>query len=280
MTTTLTCGVFNDRLMAYVEEETDAVTRAAMEQHAVTCAECGALLADLRKLRIDAANLPDLAPSRDLWAGIAARIEAPVVPIGPHTGDAAPHLASGSRRGRSAWRIGLLAASLAGATTVGYLAGNRSGTTAQPGLALGADTGRSVRIAVAPESTSPDTTARVAAAPAATRSGTPPASVASGTGVQPAAPFSAQLVVAGLTADYDREIARLNALLENRRNQLDPATVAIIERNLQVIDAAIAEAKQAIARDPASRFLIESLNQSLQMKVELMRTAAMLPSRI
>jgi anti-sigma factor RsiW len=267
MTTTLTCGVFNDRLMAYVEEETDAVTRAAMERHAVTCAECGALLADLRKLRIDAANLPDLAPSRDLWAGIAARIEAPVVPIGPHTGDAAPHLASGSRRGRSAWRIGLLAASLAGAT-------------AQPGLALGADTGRSVRIAVAPESTSPDTTARVAAAPAATRSGTPPASVASGTGVQPAAPFSAQLVVAGLTADYDREIARLNALLENRRNQLDPATVAIIERNLQLIDAAIAEAKQAIARDPASRFLIESLNQSLQMKVELMRTAAMLPSRI
>jgi hypothetical protein len=92
-------------------------------------------------------------------------------------------------------------------------------------------------------------------------------------------PYSAQLVVANLTADYDREVARLAALLDSRRNQLDPVTVAIIERNLQVIDAAITESKQAIARDPASRFLIESLNQSLRTKVELMRTAAMLPSR-
>jgi hypothetical protein len=64
-----------------------------------------------------------------------------------------------------------------------------------------------------------------------------------------------------------------------RRDQLDPVTVAIIERNLAVIDTAIAESKAAIVRDPASRFLIESLNQSLQMKVELMRTAAVLPSR-
>ncbi len=46
-----------------------------------------------------------------------------------------------------------------------------------------------------------------------------------------------------------------------------------------MIDTAIADCKKAIANDPSSRFLIESLNQSLQTKVELMRTAAMLPSR-
>ena len=57
-------------------------------------------------------------------------------------------------------------------------------------------------------------------------------------------------------------------------------TVVVIEKNLRVIDAAITESKKAIARDPASRFLIESLNQSLRTKVELMRTAALLPSRI
>jgi len=88
-----------------------------------------------------------------------------------------------------------------------------------------------------------------------------------------------QLAVATLTADYDREIARLRTLIEQRRNQLDPTTVAIIEKNLLVIDAAIADSKKAIVGDPASRFLIESLNQSLQSKVELMRTAALLPSR-
>jgi hypothetical protein len=85
--------------------------------------------------------------------------------------------------------------------------------------------------------------------------------------------------VATLAADYDREVARLQLLLNQRRNQLDPTTVAVIEKNLLVIDVAIAECKKAIARDPASEFLIESLNQSLRAKVELMRTAALLPSR-
>jgi len=102
-----------------------------------------------------------------------------------------------------------------------------------------------------------------------------PATPVSGPGRVP----EVQLAVATLTADYDREITRLRRLMDGRRDQLDPVTVAIIERNLAVIDTAIAESKAAIVRDPASRFLIESLNQSLQTKVELMRTAAVLPSR-
>jgi hypothetical protein len=88
-----------------------------------------------------------------------------------------------------------------------------------------------------------------------------------------------QLAVAQLTADYDREITRLRALIDQRRAQLDPMTVSVIERNLAVIDTAIAESRRAIANDPSSRFLIGFLNQSLQDKVELMRTAALLPSR-
>src|SRR5512147_654103 len=57
-----------------------------MEAHALGCAECGPLLADLRRLRIDAANMPELAPSRDLWPSIAARIETPVVDLGARGG--------------------------------------------------------------------------------------------------------------------------------------------------------------------------------------------------
>ena len=87
------------------------------------------------------------------------------------------------------------------------------------------------------------------------------------------------LAVAKLSADYDREIARLRVLIDQRRSQLDPTTVSVIERNLAVIDTAIAESRRAIASDPSSRFLIEFLNQSLRDKVELMRTAALLPSR-
>ena len=82
MTLPMNCDLFTDRLMDYLEHETDDVTRLAMERHAVSCEDCGPVLADLRKLRIDAANLPVLKPSRDLWSGIAARIETPVVAIG------------------------------------------------------------------------------------------------------------------------------------------------------------------------------------------------------
>jgi anti-sigma factor RsiW len=265
----MTCDVFTDRLMAYLEDETDAPTRAAIERHAVTCVECGAILADLRKLRIDAANLPELAPSRDLWSGVAARIEAPVLPIGR---PAARRAAVSAR----VWRAGAVAASLVGTTALGYLAGTRPLRVAD---------GRVDTVVVVADAPVSELRAPGTAAPSAPSSlvatTTTPASprVASPAPTVTPATYSAARVVAALTADYDKEIRQLSGLLESRRNQLDPVTVAVIERNLQVIEAAITESKLAIARDPASRFLIESLNQSLQMKVELMRTAAMLPSR-
>src|SRR5262245_46017666 len=82
----MSCGQFADALPDLLERDVDETGRARLEAHAVSCSECGPLLADLRKLRIDAANLPPLAPSRDLWSGIAARIETPVVEITPSGG--------------------------------------------------------------------------------------------------------------------------------------------------------------------------------------------------
>jgi hypothetical protein len=276
----MSCELFNDRLMAYFEYETDEQTRVAMERHAVTCGDCGPLLADLRKLRIDAANLPGLVPSRDLWSGIAERIEAPVVAIGA-TVSHHDVRSAGTRRWMSR---SMIAASLVAAAGIGYLAaGDRAPTGTVPPMAaapgdtqvmasvpdmpalVNAPTGRSQR----GNGVTPPPAANTPAGPATVAAGLPP------TGRQP----EVQLAIATLTADYDREIARLRALVEQRRSQLDPATVAVIERSLMVIDTAITQSKQAIARDPASRFLIESLNQSLQAKVELMRTAAVLPSR-
>src|SRR5437867_5578016 len=78
---------------------------------------------------------------------------------------------------------------------------------------------------------------------------------------------------------YDNEIGRLRAIVERRRAQLDPVTISLVERNLKVIDDAIAQCRSALAKDPASRFLMESLNNALENKVELLRTAALLPSR-
>jgi hypothetical protein len=69
----------------------------------------------------------------------------------------------------------------------------------------------------------------------------------------------------------------LQEIVRSRRAQLDSGTVAIIERNLGIIDAAIAQSKAALARDPASQLLGEQLTHALDKKVELLRTAAMLP---
>ena len=267
----MNCDVFTDRLMAYLEHETDDPTRVAMDKHALECHDCGPLLADLRKLRADAAKLPELKPSRDLWSGIAARIEAPVVPIGVRERTSA---------GRSvvvrrvSWAA-LIAASLVAAASIGYVAaGGRDHSVVAPPVAEtpapAADSQLRVAVVSEPAATPKATTTE----PAATR--TPAPSPVAVTHVRNDASAAA---VATLSRDYDREIARLHLLIEQRRNQLDPVTVAVIERNLQVIDAAIAECKKAVAKDPASRFLIESLNQSLQTKVELMRTAALLPAR-
>ena len=81
------------------------------------------------------------------------------------------------------------------------------------------------------------------------------------------------------TATYEREIRDLGSIIDQRRGDLDSATVAVLERNLAVIDDAIRQSRAALARDPRSRFLDQQLNSALDKKVELLRTAALLPSR-
>ena len=273
MSTLMNCDRFMDRLMDYMEQETDDLTRLAMERHAVSCEECGPVLADLRKLRIDAANLPVMKPSRDLWSGIAERIQTPVVSIG-----AANSTRSARRASVTRWlKVGLMAASLVAAASLGHLSGvmRSKAQVAQVPQAPDAEL-----VALPPAVVPVETPLAPASDPAPAAVAVVPRQAAGTTPAvtRPRTP-EVQLALATLTADYDREIARLRTLMNARRDQLDSATVAIIERNLAVIDTAIAESKAAIVRDPASRFLIESLNQSLQMKVELMRTAAVLPSR-
>jgi hypothetical protein len=119
----------------------------------------------------------------------------------------------------------------------------------------------------APALAAPGVESRLASAPAADARRTP-VRAAAVTTTAPAA-----------TVAYDREIARLRALVEERRGDLDSATVAVIEKNLRVIDDAIAQSRAALARDPRSGFLTEQLTNALDRKVELLRTAALLPAR-
>jgi hypothetical protein len=97
----------------------------------------------------------------------------------------------------------------------------------------------------------------------------------SGTTVQASAsPGSAQL----LAQSYAAEIEALAAILETNRGVLDSSTVAVLQRNLAVIDAAIQESRRALEEDPASELLVDQLNTVFDMKLEMLRRAVILSS--
>ncbi|OYV66618.1 MAG: hypothetical protein B7Z72_11030, partial [Gemmatimonadetes bacterium 21-71-4] len=224
-----TCEMFSDRLMDFLDGDVDGAARAAMESHARRCATCGALVADLRRVSAQAAELPVLTPSRDLWRGIATRLETPVVALADR---------------RPWWRSpALLSAAVAATFVVAAVLGY-------------ATTHRAARGSAAAPPAAPVTAQR---APVPT-----PADTALGGPAQArlAANRAARATPAAVEQSYDTEIAALHAVLNARRNRLDPTTVAVIEKNLTVIDGAIAQCKTALARDPASRFLLQSLTQS------------------
>ena len=274
---TMDCAEFDDRLADYLEGTLDAADKRAVEDHLASCVRCAALVRDLEDIRASAARLPELTPSADLWSGIARRIEAPVVPLAPRV---APNAAS--RRSMDRLRTAAVAAALvavtAGVTYTLTVSRGRTGT----GTSVVASSQRGV----APDTSAP-TVGRDSALP---RPVAEPQEVA--TAPQPAGssrsapkpdagePAATQNVVNVPGAvTYSREIDRLRTIFARNRSQLDPRTAAIIEANLKVIDDAIAQRKAALAQDPASRFLTEQLNSALDKKLELLRTAALLPNR-
>ena len=65
---------WTDRLSEYLDGELDDAERVALEAHLATCADCTAVLADLRRVVGRAQALDDRPPARDLWPGVAERI--------------------------------------------------------------------------------------------------------------------------------------------------------------------------------------------------------------
>ncbi len=202
--------------------------RAQYDAHVAGCGDCRELAADLAGIRDDAAALPSFSPSRDLWSGIEARLDTPVV-----------SLAGRSRGAVRRWttrQVAVAAAALVAVTAGGtWMAVARQGVTLPPSVAT-------------------------TAAPVAR---TELVLVADQQGI----------------ATYESEIATLRTLLDTRRAELDTITVAVLEKNLKLIDEAISESRAALAADPASTFLAGRLNHAYGTKLELLRSAATLPSR-
>jgi len=266
----MTCEEFDAALPDYLEGTLDDSRRASVERHLSECVRCTGLLRDIENISKQAAALPDMVPSRDLWQGIEARIAAPVIPLA-----ARPER---QRRFVPAW-MGIAAAALIVSTAgVTYILTARSFAVpptlanarinvphSQTQAATGATPTSPVDVGV--HGTQPDAAVTPVKGSVPDRS-RPPVSLVKATASDRA--HSDQV--------YGREIDMLQNIVAQRRTQLDSSTVAIIEKNLKIIDRAIEQSRAALAKDPASRMLDQQLTRALDKKVELLRTAAMLPA--
>lgn len=75
-------------------------------------------------------------------------------------------------------------------------------------------------------------------------------------------------------AHYAQATAELNRTLAAERSRLRPETVALVERNLRLIDAALREARSALAQDPGNAELRQLVAIAARQKVELLQWAA------
>jgi hypothetical protein len=212
------------------------------DAHRATCAECAALWHELERIGADAAKLPPLEPSRDLWAGIEARIGA-----APHTAPAFTSPSAAKAPARNRWTIRpafrlAIAASLLVAVS--------SAVTWQI-----AQNGGAVTAAAASED------------------------IARNVDEQTASDLHLAAFQSSVQSMED-EIATLERIVATRRAELDPRTVRILEQNLTLIDRAIAESREALTADPASAFLSAQYTRAYSSKLTLLRDVATLPTGI
>jgi hypothetical protein len=231
-----------DRLSDYIGGDLALEEHSEVETHLAECGECRRVLEGLRAVVSKAEGLGTLEPPRDLWAGIAATIQAPVSVAredakviafpaagAPSPGDAEADLLSASTRRFAFSTPQLIAASVA------LMAASSLATwSVGPGFGSGG-VGQ-----VAPSTGAVSMTSDVAA---------PPPELAD-------------------------EVAALERTLGEARAALDPNTVRVLERNLAVIEQAIEDSMLALQQDPGNEFLLAHLERVYERKLTYLRDAA------
>jgi anti-sigma factor RsiW len=235
---------WTDQLSDYLDGELSPAEQAAVDAHLRECAVCTDVLNDLKRVVARAQGIDARPPQGDLWRGIAERI------------DAAPVQAAGFRAPARGRRFAFTMPQLAAASlAIAALSGGLAWSLAQRAA------------------NRPDAEARVVAAPAAD-SRSADARVAPESSAE-----TASVETVGLAdAQYDAAVADLERALNNGRGRLDPSTIATVEHNLETIDHAIQQAREALAGDPANTYLSSHLVEARRRKLDLLRRAAALTS--
>lgn len=224
---------YRESIQELVDGALSGIRRAELEQHLSECAECRQFLADMETIHRTAGALDPLEPPDRVWLQIAGTLR--------QEGRVQP---PPERPARSP-RYALLAIAAALVLAVG---------------------------------------AAIAALVTQYRSNptTPPATAAN-TAAAPAADANADVAIESVEAEfrlaeqhYQNAIAKLEqaARLDQAgrdANTLDPQTAAMLQKNLQVIDQAIAESREAVRSEPLSAAARDSLFDALRRKVALLQ---------
>lgn len=238
---------WTERLSEYLDGELSAPDVVACEAHLAECVECARVLDELRTVIAAAERDPEQMPATDLWPEVLARIAST-----EHAARGTKHadvIAMDAERDRGLGRP------------------PRRVVLTLPQLALAA----SLLIAVS---------AGVAYV-AGGRAPSPPVvqEDAIQAEAEPLLPPSASVERANFAdAQYDQAVADLEKILVDMRDELDPRTIAVIERNLAAMDEAIREARAALDADPANTFLNSHLVDARRKKLDLLRRATMIHS--
>jgi anti-sigma factor RsiW len=236
---------WTDKLSDYLDDELSPDERRALDAHLSTCADCAGALDELRQVVETAHGLTARPPAHDLWGGIANRLAS--APWSGASRAATPFRARPARR-FSFTLPQLAAASLLLAAVSGGLTWTLRGRSdALPH-----------QRATAADNSNTGVGGDVRLSPDAPAIGPPAATVS----------FA--------DAQYDAAVVDLERALDKGRSRLDTSTVAIVEQNLQIIDRAIAQARQALEADPANSYLSSHLVETRRRKLDLLRRATAL----
>jgi anti-sigma factor RsiW len=233
----MNCSTYRDSIHELVDGTIGPIRRAELERHLDTCAECRALVADLRAIHDAAAALDPLQPPDGVWLQIAGRLRQE----GRVSAPPEPRPASGRHMALLA-----LAAALV--------------------LAVGASI-----VLLLPQWRGQTAGGRLPAPPADTT-----AAAAPGNAAAPVAVESVEEEFRLAEQHYQNAIAKLEqaAKLDQpgaESGTIDAQTAALLQKNLQVIDQAIAESRAALRAEPQSAPARDSLFDALRRKVALLQ---------
>ena len=232
----MNCELSRDRLHDQIDGTLDPVLEHELEQHLTGCASCRGFAADLAAIADAAAAMPPIEAPERVWLQLAGSWRAEQGRTG--TAAAAP---AAPRRSMTAWHALAAAAVLASAVGASWIAWRATGT-------INPDLAGPTQVLLAK-----------------------PDSAAEGNAPAAAAVESAQKDIEAAEQLYTRAIAGLEQVADAQKAQLEPQVVAMLDRNIGVIDEAITESRAAVRTSPQSVIARESLFEALRKKVSLLQ---------